>query len=182
MWKFISFALLLGCVWSCKNAEPAEPAPEEKTPAAMAPAEIGDAKYIEIGKAGLNALSSGDVAKWMEAFADNAMYRWNNGDSLVGKQAIMDYWTKRRTEVIETISFTGDIWLPVKVNTPANEYQAPGDWLLCWYRTEAKYKNGKTMIQWIHTDQHFDANGKIDLVIQYVDRASINAAMPAKKG
>ena len=32
------------------------------------------------------------------------------------------------------------------------------------------------MVQWIHTDQHFDANDKIDRVIQYLDRVPINAA------
>jgi hypothetical protein len=54
----------------------------------------------------------------MGSYADNAVYAWNNGDSLTGKAAIGEYWKKRRTEVIETITFTNDIWLPVKVNQP----------------------------------------------------------------
>ena len=33
------------------------------------------------------------------------------------------------------------------------------------------------MSQWIHTDYHFDANDKIDQVVQYIDRAPINAAI-----
>ena len=33
------------------------------------------------------------------------------------------------------------------------------------------------MIQSIHTVQHFDANDKIDRVVQYLDRVPINAAM-----
>jgi hypothetical protein len=33
------------------------------------------------------------------------------------------------------------------------------------------------MQQWIHTDIHYDANDKIDRLIQYVYRVPINAAM-----
>ncbi len=170
----LALCLLL---FACKSTTSDDAGMAEKTATEMAPVEFADAKYSEIGKAGLAALSSGDIAKWMESYADNAVYRWNNGDSLVGKQAISEYWTKRRTEAIDSISFNYDIWLPVKVNTPANDRQAPGLWLLSWYETTAKYKTGKTMRQWIHTDTHFDANDKIDIVIQYLDRASINAAM-----
>ena len=32
------------------------------------------------------------------------------------------------------------------------------------------------MAQWIHTAIHFDANDKIDRVVQFLDRAPINAA------
>jgi cyanophycinase-like exopeptidase len=46
-----------------------------------------------------------------------------------------------------------------------------------WYQVTAKYKTGKSMTQWVHTDQHFDANDKIDRLIQYIDRAPINAAI-----
>ena len=113
----------------------------------------------------------------MNTFADNAMYRWNNGDSLVGKKAISDYWKKRRTEAIDSISFSNDIWLSVKVNEPQQTVQAPGVWLLGWYAINAKYKTGKRMMQWIHADMHFDAQDKIDIFIQYLDRAPINAAM-----
>ena len=34
------------------------------------------------------------------------------------------------------------------------------------------------MTQWIHTDYHFDRNDKVDRVIQYIDKAAINAALP----
>jgi hypothetical protein len=46
--------------------------------------------------------------------------------------------------------------------------------------TTAKYKTGKSMTQWIHTDLHFDANDKIDRVIMYLDRVPIAAAMSKK--
>ena len=68
------------------------------------------------------------------------------------------------------------IWLPIKVNQPQSVEQ-PGTWVLGWYMVSAKYKNGKRMGQWIHTDMHFDANDKIDRLIQYLDRSLINAAL-----
>ena len=33
---------------------------------------------------------------------------------------------------------------------------------------------------WIHTDLHFNENDKIDRLIQYLDRAPINAALAKK--
>ncbi len=173
----LSSFLFLGC----NN----EKATEQKDESAMSSAnekkatqqaEFADAKYADIGKRGIAALSSGDIDGWMAGYADTATYRWNNGDSLIGKAAITEYWRKRRTEVIDSISFTNDIWIPMKVNKPQS-VEEPGIWLLGWYQTDAKYKNGKRMRQWIHTDMHFNADDKIDRVIQYLDRASINAAL-----
>lgn len=117
----------------------------------------------------------GDIDGWMATFADNAVYVWNNGDSIAGKPAITAYWKKRRSDVIDSISFTNQIWLPIKVNQPQSVEQ-PGVWLLSWHLTMAKYKTGKRMAQWMHTDYHFDASDKIDRVIQYLDRVPINAA------
>lgn len=167
---------------ACNN-ETKEPAtettvsPTSSSESKAGPVEIADSKYMDIGKKGLASLSSGDIDGWMNTFADNAMYRWNNGDSLAGKKAISDYWKKRRTEAIDSISFSDDIWLPVKVNQPQQQVQAPGTWLLGWYRVNAKYKTGKKMTQWIHADMHFDSQDKIDIFIQYLDRVPINAAM-----
>ena len=175
--KFLSLACIL-FLFACnsKTDAPMDEVAVVEVPAA----EIGDGAHIESAKAGLAALSSGVLDAWFDQFADDAMYRFNNGDSLAGKAAIVDYWTKRRGEDITAISFANDIWLPVKVNTPANEMQAPGDWLLGWYQVTATYKSGKSMTQWIHTDQHYNADGKVDIVIQYLDRASIMAAQSGK--
>ena len=128
-----------------------------------------------MGKSGLDNLSSGNVDAWMESFADNAVYQWNNGDSIAGKQAIIKYWKDRRSNVIDSLTFSNLIWLPVKVNQPQSN-EAAGVWLLGWYRLDAKYKTGKKMTQWMHMAQHFDANDKVDRVIHYMDRAPINAA------
>jgi hypothetical protein len=40
-----------------------------------------------------------------------------------------------------------------------------------------KYKNGKKLAFWVHTDYHYDANNKIDRAVQYIDRAPINSAL-----
>lgn len=96
---------------------------------------------------------------------------------IAGKPAITEYWTKRRAEVIDSISFSNPIYLPIKVNAPQS-IEAPGIWVLSWYMVNAKYKvSGKRMIQWIHSDSHFNENGKADRLIQYIDNDKIKAAM-----
>jgi len=138
--------------------------------------EFADAKYTAIGKTALSAMQGGDIDKWASMFADNARYYWSSGDSLIGKAAITDFWKKRRSDVIESMNFTSDIWLAVKVNQPQQAVQTRGVWLLGWYLINAKYKTGKSMTQWTHVDLHFDANDKVDQLIQYIDRVPINAA------
>ena len=140
-------------------------------------ASFADAKYVEMGKKGLEALARGDVKGWVEGFADDARYYFNGGDSIIGKAAITQYWTDRRQNVLGALSFRDYVFLPVDVHTPqANEL--PGVWLLGWYQATATYKaTGKTMTQWLHSLMHYNADGKIDQVIHFIDRAPINAAM-----
>jgi ketosteroid isomerase-like protein len=181
MKKTIALASAILMFIACSSPKSDDKAPATNDSAVAAPAkpqptEIADQKYVDIGKAGNAALSSGNIDAWMNTFADNAVYIWNNGDSLSGKPAISAYWKKRRGDVIDSISFSLDIWLAVKVNEPQNAAHLPGIWLLGWYQTKAKYKTGKSMGQWIHTAMHFDASDKIDRVIQFLDRAPINAA------
>lgn len=145
----------------------------------MAAVEIADAKYSDIGKKSLEELSKGDMDAWMSNYADNAKYYWNAGDSLVGKLAIDKFWRDRRENVIETITFSKEIWLPVKVNEKGN-IPMDGYWLLAWYQVTAKYKGGGSMTQWIHTNFHFDANDKIDMVNQYLDKVPIMDALAKK--
>ena len=139
--------------------------------------EFADAKYAEWGKKMIAQMSSGDMDGYMSNYADNAVYAWSAGDSLAGKAAIDKYWRDRRMNVIDSISFSNDIWLPIKINTPQRGPDAPGIWLLSWYQVSVKYKNGKRLMFWTHTDHHFDANDKIDRSVQYIDRAPINAAL-----
>lgn len=181
MKKLFLLALCASLFIGCKKEAVMEPAASSTdTTKTVAPVEFADDKYTEIGKKSLDNLSKGDIDAWMSNFADNAKYYWNSGDSLVGKPAIDKFWRDRRTNVIETITFTKDIWLPLKVNEKGN-IPMDGYWLLSWYQVTAKYKGGGTMTQWIHNTYHFDANDKIDMVNQYLDRAVINAALPPKK-
>jgi ketosteroid isomerase-like protein len=174
MFLAVSLTLLVACTTEIKHDQKAESVPVATKPQ---PAEFADPKYAEIGKNMFTAMSRGDMAGYLSGYADNAVYQWNNGDSLAGKAAISEYWTKRRTEFIDSLSFSNEIWLPVKVNQPQS-VEAPGVWLLAWYQVNAKYKTtGKTMVQWMHLDFHFDTNDKIDRVIHYVDRVPINAAL-----
>lgn len=146
------------------------------------PAEFADTKYVEMGKATLGAFEKGDVDAWLKDFTDNAVFLWSSGDSLAGKPAITDYWKNRRANVIDSIKFSNDIWLPIKINKSQVEgADRPGVWLLSWYQVNVKYKNGKKLQFWVHNDYHYDANDKVDRAIQYIDRAPINAALAAKK-
>jgi hypothetical protein len=99
--------LLAACGIGGGETKSEAPAPAQTTEAA--PVEIADATLMEMGKAGLGNLSKGDIAAWMIDFADNAVYVWYNGDSLAGKKAISDYWTDRRTNVIDSIAFANDV-------------------------------------------------------------------------
>ncbi len=168
-------AALLAC--DMPKKEVAAPVVEATPPQS----EIGDPKYADMGKIGLGQLASGDIDGWMTNFADNAKYYWSGGDSLIGKPAIAAYWKDRRTNVIATISFAYDIWTPLKTNAPQNKYDQAGNWLLSWYQTSVTYKNGKSLKFWVHTDYHFDASDKIDVVVQYIDMAPVKAALAAKK-
>ncbi len=179
--KKLFFSFLFLSVFIACNNEKAEdnneasvsPGTETKVDA---PAEFADAKYSEMGRSALSALSAGNVDGWVANYADNAVFAWNNGDSISGKAAIIDYWKKRMTEVIETLNFSNEIFLPLKVNK-SQSVEAPGIWLLGWYETTAKYKkSGKSMTQWIHTTMHFDSNDKIDRAIMYLDRVPIMEA------
>jgi hypothetical protein len=174
---FIGF-LLSGILLACNNSKTEADNTMIKDASDTKPqqAEFADAKYADIGKQLLQKFESGDIDSWVNLFADNAVYSWSSGDSLAGKKAIADYWKNRRMNVIDSIHFTNDIWLPIKVNQPQKGPDAPGNWLLSWYQVEVKYKASKKLGFWVHTDYHFDASDKIDRAIQYIDMAPIKAA------
>ncbi|HLF64693.1 MAG TPA: nuclear transport factor 2 family protein [Saprospiraceae bacterium] len=148
-------------------------------PVEAPPAEFADAKYMDLSKQITARFTSEDVDGWLSYYADNARYNWSGGDSLVGKEAIGKYWKDRFANVVDSLKFNNEIWLPVKVNKPQS-IEAPGIWLLGWYQVDVKYKNGKKLAFWAHMDHHIDVNGKIDQTILYIDRAPINAALTSK--
>ncbi len=176
---FVAIAILT-CLLACNTNKEKEAQLTEKTAAATTekrPYEFADERYVDLAKKAFAALSAKDVDTWASIFAEKAYYEWNNGDTLVGKTAISEYWKKRMTETIETLEFKNEIWLPVTVNKPAFEGQATGTYVLNWNQVTAKYKTGKVMKQYIHTALHFDANDKVDYLIQYLDRVPIMKAM-----
>jgi hypothetical protein len=191
MRQFFVCALLAGALLSCNQQKSAEePAvkntsvssTDSKASSADKPqSEFADAKYADIGRKMMSDFEGGNMDAYMTNFADNAVYQWSSGDSLAGKKAIADYWTNRFKDIIETIDLSNDIWLPVQVNTPQKGPDVPGVWLLGWHQVNVKYKKAVKPLQfWIHTDYHFDSNNKIDRVVQYMDRAPINAALGGK--
>jgi hypothetical protein len=139
--------------------------------------EFADAKYMDIGRSQLRLFESGNYDEWGKMFAENAVYQWSAGDSLVGRAAIVNYWKNRRMKFIDSIAMTNDIWLPIKVNQPQRGPDMPGVWLISWNQVDVKYKTGKKLMFWVHNDYHFNANDEIDRAVSYMDRAPVNAAI-----
>lgn len=179
MKKLLVLLIAAAFLFSCSNdkteAKTDTPA-TETTSTEPKDQEIGDMKYVEIAKKCMPALENNDIDSWMATFADDAVYRFNNLDSVAGKANITDYWKKRRTDAIDSIKFSNVIWLPTKVNKVQAPMQRPGNYALCWYATDIKYKTGKSIRQRMHMVFHFNADDKVDMVSHYLDRAPIIAA------
>jgi ketosteroid isomerase-like protein len=170
--------LLIAC-----NNKPANDSGNEPTSVSSAgnkPAtEVLDLKEADVVKASFAALSKGDVDAMMTNYADDATHYWSAGDSAAGKTAIADYW-KGRWKLIDSLTFSESIVLPIRINeSQSPEYAPTGKWVLAWTFSHVKYKNGKKLDFWAHTDYYFNDAGKIATVIQYIDRAPI---MEATKG
>ena len=183
MRKFFSALVACAIMTACTDDSAVKPDSETAKDSAVATgsgespqAEFADAKYTDIGKRVLQQFNSGDFDTWKNNFSDNVVYLWSSGDSLVGKEAIANYWKDRRKNLVDSVSVSNDIWLPIKVNRPQQGPDIEGVWLLNWHMVQVKYKTGKRLTFWVHVDYHFDANDKIDRQVSYVDRAPINAA------
>ncbi len=173
MKKLLLVVMSCSLFWSCS---PRQQEPPNEEPKAV---DFADAKYTGIGRESLVKLAEGDVDGFLNNFADNAVFAWNNGDSISGKPAILSYWKDRRANAIDTIIFKNEAWLSIQANKPPTHI-ATGVWLFNWSAFNVSYRNGKAVSLNIHTVFHFDSSDKIDRVIQYLDRAPINAAMAAK--
>jgi hypothetical protein len=186
MRKAIIPLLCAGLLFACGDHKEADKAiVKDATTAAPATdkpqaTEFADPKFMDMGKQYMSLLSAGKIDEWAAQFDENAVYQWSSGDSLTGRQAITNYWKERMGKVIDKISFTNDIWLPVKVNQPQRGPDMPGVWLMNWEQVDVTYKNGKRLQFWVHNDFHYNDAGKIDRVVQYLDRAPINAALGIK--
>jgi hypothetical protein len=158
--------LICGAMFSC-NQTPRE-----------LPIEIADAKYIDISRDVLSTLSQGNLDGFINHFSANSIYRWNYGDSLVGRKAIYDYWKQRRNSVIDTITFSKETWLSIKANEPPSHVR-PGIYALIWADFVVTYANGSSLNMNIHTVFGFDSNDSIVYTLQYLDRSLITNAQNA---
>lgn len=174
----ICFFMLAACKDQAEKTSPSTIAGEStKTPP---PVEFADQKYIDMGKKAWEQFAAGNIDGWASTFAENIKFRWSAGDSLTGKAEVVKYWKDRRANVIESIEFSNEIWLPLTVNQPQS-IESKGTWLLGWNQVKATYKNKETLSFWVHTDMHYNNEGQVDEVIQYIDRAPIQAALAKKK-
>lgn len=170
-------AMLLLSIAACKESkkEEAKEAEASEASTAAAPAtapratEFADPKYIDMARKDVDALVSKDIDGYMNSFADNAVYQYNNGDTIVGKKAITEMWKQLYASSLDSLALVNPIYLPVIVNEPQGGI-AKGTYLLMWYRMTAKFKTGKTSNQLIHVVAHYDANDKIDRLTEFVDR------------
>lgn len=137
--------------------------------------ELLDMSEGESAKNSLIAFSKGDIDGMTSLYDDNIRFLWSNGDSLVGKKAVQDYY-KSRWNLIDSLTFSEHIVLPVKVNVQQSQFAPTGKWVLHWAMTHVKYKNGKKIDFWVHQVNHYNDAGKVDFVGQYLDRHPIMEA------
>ena len=162
--KKLIFLLICGALLACQQVK--------ETP----PVDIADPNYINLSKEVLTSLCQGDMEKFIKRYAENATYRWNYGDSLVGRKAILDYWTERRNSVIDTITFKNEAWLAIKANVPPKHIK-PGVYVLSWADFTVTYTNGSSAVMNIHTVFGYDDYDQIISTLQYLDRSLIEDAL-----
>jgi hypothetical protein len=180
MKRIISFIFLSVLLFACNNEKKDESAAtiaEVKPDKGPAPVElIMDSNFVNGTKATMAAFENKDIEGYTANMDDNIKFRWSGGDSLVGKQAVKDYYTGR-FNIIDNIKFSNPIFLPLMANvSPNGGATQAGKWMLDWYMVNVKYKNGKAIGFWVHNTMHYNAAGKIDEASQFIDRAPINEA------
>lgn len=180
MKKFLLGVLASACLFACNadkkgeiktTATKSATADDTKKPAA----ELLDPAMGEDIKNVYKSLAKGDIDGMTANYDENILFTWSSGDSLVGKQAVTDYW-KNRWSIIESLEFTNQVVLPIQVNEKQAPTQRTGKYALYWGLTNAKYKNGKTVQFMSHSVNHYNDAGKIDYVRMYYDRLPITEA------
>jgi len=179
MKKIISVIFMAAFLIACNNEEKKgeTAAAEVKSDKPAVPVElIMDSNLVNSVKVAFTAFENKDIDGYTANLADNVMFRWSSGDSLVGKQAVKDYYTGR-FNIIDNIKYSNHIFLPLMANvSPNGGATSAGKWMLSWFQTNVKYKNGKSIMFWAHNAQHYNEAGKIDQFTQYIDRHPIMEA------
>lgn len=159
---------------------------DSKTTTASTPEKKPATEILDLSAAdpvtnSLAAFSKGDLDGMVANYDENVRYTWSSGDSVIGKKALKEYYAGR-WKLIDSISFSSPIKLPLQVNESQQPQVAPpGKWVLYWVMTNVKYKNGKKLAFWQHSVNHFNDAGKIDFVGQYIDRYPIMQATMGMK-
>jgi len=182
MKKILSGFVIATFFMACSSGENKEAAMADtamstaaETDKAPAGSELLDMSRAEPVKNGMMAFSTKNIDAMSAEYADNVRYFWSSGDSLIGKQAVKDYYSGR-LKLIDTLTYSDFILLPIKVNQPQSASVQKGDHVLAWAFAHVKYKNGKKLDFWVHQVNHYNDAGKIDFVSQFIDRAPINEA------
>ena len=138
MRKFLIGAIISLFLLSCNNAKKDEAektadatATEAAAPEKKAPIEVLDLSAADIIKQSFAAFTKADLDGMAANFADTILYQWSSGDTIRGKQAVIDYY-KGRWKVIDSASVSETIVLPVQVNETQSTYAPTGKWLLYW--------------------------------------------------
>lgn len=120
-------------------------------------------------KKAMEAFAAGDVNGFVADWDDNVkIYYPGPGDSLMGKKSALDFFSDRRSKY-ESVQIVNPTYLGVENNNPAMTV-AQGTWLMSWHTFVYKMKgNGKTVALPIHTVQHKNSAGKIDIIAMYYD-------------
>lgn len=181
--KKILFGVFISLFFiSCAEKAEEKPASDTSAPTAETkkPAtEVLDLSEADEVRAGSTAFLKGDIDGMTASFDDNVRYFFSGGDSLIGKQKVKDYYTGR-WKLFDSVMYSETILLPIRINeSQSPQYATLGKWVLSWNFVHVKYKNGKWVHFWIHTDYHYNDAGKVNTVVQYIDRQPI---MEATKG
>lgn len=172
MKRIISVIVIAAFLFACNNEKKEEAAASETKPAATTekpPVELMDNSLVAPTQASMAAFEKKDIEGYTANMDDNIKFRWSGGDSLVGKQAVKDYYAGRFA-IIKSIKFSNPIFLPVMANQSPNGITAAGKWMLSWYMVDVTYNNDKNLKFWVHNAQHYNDAGKIDESAQYIDR------------
>ena len=181
MKKNVLFAACCMLLLACNNEKKEEGKMDDGKKDAMSasdkkPAtELLDLSAADPIKKSFAAFAKGDIDGMTADYADNIRYIWSAGDSLIGKQAVKDYYAGR-VKLIKSISYSNDIVLPIQVNESQSPAAPAGKWVLYWTMADVTYNNGKNLTFWMHNANHFNDAGKVDFVAQYIDRHPIMEA------
>lgn len=180
MKKIFLFAICSSVLFSCDNdkKEDANGVATTGTTATSAEKKSGD-ELLDMStcdpvKSSYMAFSKGDIDGMTANYDDNIRYNWSGGDSIIGgKKGVQDYW-KKRWSLIDSLSFSEHIMVPINMKVQQSEFAPLGKWVLFWTMANVKYKNGNKLTFWMHSVNHLNDAGKIDFVGNYYDRAPIN--------